>query len=188
MVIISRCLLILATLLLLLACSGNQIKELDPIVLEDEVGIERATGVELLYSDSVVVRVAVHAPTLLRYVSSDTPKQVFPDGIDADFYNNSHVQTSKMIAQYAEQYEKERKVYLRDSVKIWNNKNEQLETDELLWDEAAEQISSTKFVRITTPTQIITGTGFKSNLEFTEWEIYQVSGIIESTNFTESPF
>jgi len=188
MIILLRSLLLLISLLIVIACSGNQIKELDAIVLEDEVGIERATEVELLYSDSILVRVAVHAPTLLRYISSDTPKQVFPDGIDADFYNTSHEQTSKLVANYAEQYQKERKVYLRDSVKIWNVKNEQLETDELLWDEAAEQISSTKFVRITTPTQIITGTGFKSNLEFTEWEIYQVSGIVESNNFAQSPF
>jgi len=157
--------------ILIIACSGDQVKDLDDIQLEDAVGIERAEGVRLLYSDSAVVRVAIRAPILLRYVARDTPKQVFPEGVDADFYNQQHIQTSKMIANYAEQFEKEQKVYLKDSIRIWNNKNELLETDELLWNKLAEQISSTKYVKITTPTQIIEGVGFKSNLEFTNWEI-----------------
>lgn len=174
--------------LLLISCSGDQVKDLEVLQLQDAVGIERAEGVELLYSDSSVVRVAIHASVLLRYVARDTPKQIFPEGIDADFYNERHVQTSKMIANYAEQFQKERKVYLQDSVRIWNNKNELLETDELMWDEPAEQISSTKYVKITTPTQIIEGVGFKSNLEFTDWEIYQVKGQIEQKNMIDAPF
>jgi LPS export ABC transporter protein LptC len=173
---------------LLVSCLGAEIKTLKNITLEDDIGIERATVVELLYSDSAIVRVAIHAPTLLRYIDKEKPKQVFPDGIDADFYDDNQVQTSKMIAKYAEQFQKERKVYLRDSVCIWNNKNEILETNELIWDESTEQITSSKHVKITTPTQVIEGEGFKSNLDFTDWEIYEVTGIMESKNIVDSPF
>jgi LPS export ABC transporter protein LptC len=174
--------------ILVVACSGDQVGNLENVPLQDAVGIERAEGVELLYSDSSIVRVAIHAPVLLRYIARDTPKQIFPEGVDANFYNEQHIQTSKMVANYAEQFQKERKVYLEDSVRIWNNKNELLETDELIWDEPAEQISSTKYVKITTPTQIIEGVGFKSNLEFTVWEIYQVHGQIEQKNMIATPF
>ncbi|MGH1334862.1 MAG: LPS export ABC transporter periplasmic protein LptC [Aureispira sp.] len=173
--------------LLLFSC-GDGIGDLDPIQLEDEVGIERAKGVELLYSDSAVVRVAIHAPTLLRYVAQDTPKQVFPDGVDADFFDGQQVQTSKMIANYAEQFQKEQKVYLRDQVKIWNDQNELLETEELVWNKTEKTIHSTKKVRITTPTQVINGVGFKSNLDFTEWEMYQMTGTMEQKNMVETPF
>lgn len=181
-------LILLLFFILTLGCAGSEIKDLDAIELKDEVGIERAEEVELLYSDSAVVRVAIHAPVLLRYIAQDSPKQVFPQGVDADFYNDQHTQTSKMVANYAEQFQKERKVYLRDQVKIWNYKNELLETDELTWDESSEQIYSNKYVKITTPTQIIEGYGFKSNLDFTNWEIYQVSGMIEQKNMIDSPF
>lgn len=173
---------------LLMACGGNEIKQLDEVELQDEVGIERATDIELLYSDSAVVRVAIHAPTLLRYIHAQSPKQVFPDGVEADFYDENHYQTSKLVANYAEQFQKERKVYLRDSVMVWNIKNEMLETDELVWDESIGQIYSNEKVKITTPSQVINGIGFKSNLDFSVWEIYQVSGIIESKNVVENPF
>jgi LPS export ABC transporter protein LptC len=175
------------SLLLTVSCD-NGLGKLEVIGLEDEVGIERAEGVELLYSDSAVVRVAIHAPTLLRYVAQDTPKQVFPDGIDANFYNERQQQTSKMVANYAEQFQKEEKVYLRDNVKIWNDQDELLETEELVWNKLDETIHSNKKVRITTPTQVINGVGFKSNLDFTEWEMYQMTGTMEQKNMVETPF
>ena len=175
-------------LLITISCSGNELKDLEDITLQDNIGIERATGVELLYSDSAIVRVEIHAPTLLRYIDKENPKQVFPDGIEVDFYNGHHIQTSRLVAKYAEQFQKEHIVYLKDSVRIWNNKNELLETNELTWDESAKQISSTLFVKITTPSQIITGFGFKSNLDFTSWEIYEVKGMVESKNIVASPF
>ncbi len=173
---------------LLLACDANELKGLQDIQLQDEVGIERAEGVELLYSDSATVRVVIQAPTLLRYIARDTPKQVFPDGIEADFYNVRQQQTSKMVANYAEQFQKEEKVYLRDEVKIWNDKDELLETEELVWNKLEKTIHSTQKVKITTPTQIINGVGFKSNLEFTDWEMYKMTGTIEQKNMVETPF
>ena len=173
---------------LTISCSGNELKDLEDITLQDKIGIERVTGVELLYSDSAIVRVEIHAPTLLRYIDKESPKQVFPEGLEADFYNTHHIQTSRLVAKYAEQFQKEHKVYLKDSVKIWNNKNELLETDELTWDETSKQISSKQFVKITTPSQIITGFGFISNLDFTSWEIYEVKGMVESNNIVNSPF
>ncbi len=170
------------------SCNSDELNNLENIILKDEVGIERATGVELIYSDSAFVRVIINAPVLLRYIDKQKPKNIFPEGVDADFFNEDQIQTSKLKAKYAEQFMKEQKVFLRDSVCIWNNKNELLETEELIWDQTSKQISSSKFVRITTPTQIIEGYGFKSNLDFSVWEIYEVSGLIESKNLTDSPF
>ncbi|MFK7797779.1 MAG: LPS export ABC transporter periplasmic protein LptC [Aureispira sp.] len=188
MKITTFCLSIVVIFFFLLACDSGELKDLEDIQLEDEVGIERAEGVELLYSDSAVVRVAINAPTLLRYIARDTPKQVFPDGVDADFFNEHQQQTSKMVANYAEQFQKEQKVYLRDDVKIWNTRDELLETEELVWNKSEKTIHSTKRVRITTPTQIINGVGFKSNLDFTEWEMYKMTGTMEQKNMVETPF
>ena len=172
---------------LLTSCS-DKLKDLDPVTLEDKAGIERATGVELLYSDSSIIRVQVLAHTILRYTEKHNPRQVFPDGIDADIFDNNHQQTSKLRAKYAEQFTKKQKVYLKDQVHVWNTKNEHLEADELVWDESQEMIYSDKFVKITTPSQIIKGYNLVSNLDFTEWSINNVTGIVESKNIVDAPF
>lgn len=175
--------------LVLSSCSNEQISsnKLDSLQLEDKIGIERATGVELLYSDSSIVRVKVEAPVLLRDKDPLEPKQIFPDGIAADFFNENQIQTSKMIARYAEQFTKQQKIYLKDDVHIWNTKKEHLEAEELTWDEVEKTIYSDKFVKITTPTQIIRGYKLRSNLEFTDWKLDSVTGITESKNMVDSP-
>lgn len=178
----------IALLAILPACSGDAVKDLVNVPLQDPVGVERATNVELRYSDSAIVRVIINAPTLLRYIARDTPKQTFPDGIEADFYNEYQQQTSKLVADYAEQFQREQRVYLRKNVRLWNNEGEMLEAKELIWDKLGERISSTDSISIFTPTQIIHGVGFTSNLDFTEREIYQVTGMMEQNTMVETPF
>ena len=172
---------------LLISCA-DKVKDLDPVTLEDKAGIERATGVELLYSDSAIVRVRVTAPVMLHHKEKNNPKQVFPKGIVADIFNNQHQQTSKLRSQYAEQFTKKKKVYLKKKVHVWNTKNEHLEAEKLIWDESQEMIYSDTFVKITTPTQIITGHRLKANLDFTEWSIDDVVGIVESKDIVDAPF
>lgn len=169
------------------SCQNDQ-KQFEKILLQDSINVDRATGVTLQYSDSAHTRVIVNAPVLLRVRDKQAPKNIFPEGLTADFYNERQQQSSRMTARYGEEHTKEHKVYLRDDVKIWNNKNELLESEELNWDENSKQISSQKYVKITTPTQIIEGVGMKSNLDFTEWEIYNVRGVVESNNVVDVPF
>jgi hypothetical protein len=49
-------------------------------------------------------------------------------------------------------------------------------------------IYSDKFVKITTPTQVIEGYKLRSNLEFTDWKLDSVKGITESKNMVDTPF
>ena len=63
-----------------------------------------------------------------------------------------------------------------------------LEANELIWDKMGERISSTDTVRIITPSQIINGVGFTSNLDITEREIYRVTGTVEQETMVETPF
>lgn len=174
--------------LIVQSCNGDDVKKLDTLNSTVDVpGVERGEDVEILYSDSAIVRVRIKAPVMLNHRSKEDPKREFPNGIDVDVYNDSKQQTSKLVAKEAEQFSAKKIIYLRDSVVLWNTKNEKLETNELIWNENEERIYSEQAVRITTPSQIINGTGFKSNLDFTLWEIDSVSGIINTSNLTEGP-
>jgi hypothetical protein len=57
-------------------------------------------------------------------------------------------------------------------------KGEVLNTEELRWDQDSGKIYTDQFVRITTPDQIITGTGLVSDQSFSDWEILNVSGTL----------
>jgi LPS export ABC transporter protein LptC len=167
---------------LFFSCS-NDLKDIERIKLNEQPNIEQAKNVEILYSDSAIVRMRILAEEMRNIVDAKEPKREFPKGVLVDFFNENQGKSSQLSANYAEYMEKKKEIILRDSVVIWNFRNEQLETEELIWKERSNKIFSKKFVRITTPTEIIEGYGFSSDMEFTNWEIDSVSGIFESKTF-----
>jgi len=156
----------------LTSCS-NDLDQINRLIHEREVKMEKATDVELIYSDSAVVKVKVLSPELLRHLDRNNPIDEFPIGIHVDFYDNNQRISSYLDAKYALRMEKEKKIIIRDSVVFYNNNNDKLETNELIWSEADERITSEKFVMITRPEQgdTIMGYGIDANEDFTRFEI-----------------
>lgn len=154
---------------------------------EEQAGVEHAKDVRILYSDSARLQVRIDAETMLNHLDPERPRREFPDGVLVVFFNDFEQPTSQLSSRWAEYLEVERKVYLRDSVVVWNEENERLETEELIWNERDSSIYSEKFVKITTPSQIIYGYGFRSNAAFSEWEIDKVRGRVQSESFLANP-
>lgn len=157
------------------ACE-NDIAEVQKYVSKDLVAVETAKEIEMLYSDSAVVKVRVISPTMVRHLDRNEPRQEFPDGISMEFLSPNHRTTSRMTAKYAVRFEKEDKVVMRDSVVWLSEKNETLETEELIWEESNDKVYTKKFVVIRKAEEIIYGHGFESNKDFTEWRINAIQG------------
>lgn len=157
------------------AACENDLQQVNRLVKQDEVSIEKATGIEVLYSDSAQLKARVTAPESLHYMDVGKPRQTFPKGIRVDFYNGTKAPDSHLTAKYAERDNQTLRVQLRDSVIVWSP-TERLETEELFWNEQQELITSDRLVKITTQDEVIYGKGFESNTNFTNWTIRQVTG------------
>src|SRR5690606_3309800 len=81
-------------------------------------------------------------------------------------------------AKYARLYTESNNVLVRDSVEIINKKGDKLETEELIWNQHLERFYTDKPVKITTETQVSTGTGMEANRDFTWFRIYHQRGVI----------
>ena len=167
---------------------GNEIADINRIVKKEDTGKEVATDIEMLYSDSAVVRVKVRAKEMVHILDPEKPKQTFPKGILVDFFDKSKQQVSKLSSKTAERDENNGEVHLRDSVVVWNNKQERLETEELWWNEPQQRIYSDKFVKITTPTEIIHGKGFEANSDFSHWTLKEVTATVQSKTLFKDGF
>ena len=175
--------LLLGLFLIIQACQNESINvgEIDP---ELQPGVERVKDVEMLYSDSGSVRVRIKAPLLYFFQPKDQQDpdgqtREFPVGLTVDFFNPNKQVTSWLTAKYAIQKEKTGLIYLRDSVVVWNIKNERILSEEMIWDEKNKQIRSDTFVRVITEKEEIFGRNVIANQEFTRWEIKDVEGIVE---------
>lgn len=157
---------------ILIACTNNK-SEIDELFQTYNTDVEYATDVEVIYSDSAKVRMIVAGPTLERVTTKNRSKDIFPDGVHVKFLNSNQETMSWLDGKYLERTEYDSKVYVRDSVVLYNKENDKLETSELIWDEKNENIYTDKFVRITQPEKGDTsyGYGFETNKDFTEFVI-----------------
>ncbi|MDP4283406.1 MAG: LPS export ABC transporter periplasmic protein LptC [Bacteroidota bacterium] len=148
-------------------------------VTSKRIGIEEAKGVKIIYSIGDKTSARITAPLMLRHQEA-IPFVEFTKTIHADFFNDSLQITSKMDAHYAKYMETESKVFLKDSVVVFNTKGDTLYCNELYWDRnlPGHEFYTDKPVRIRTRTQIIDGDGLDAPQNFESWHIINGRGIV----------
>lgn len=175
---------LLCTFSLFISCE-NDINEVNRLFSNEETLVETATGVELLYSDSAILKLRIVAPKLLRHLDKKDPYQEFPDGLSVEFFGpDGQTVTGRMTAKFAERYDNNGKFIVQDSVVWTGSAGERLETEELIWEEEKDRVHTTKFVIVRRPDEIIYGHGFESNQKFTQWKIRAIEGRIKAGDMT----
>ena len=170
------CYLVFFSAFIFTSCE-NDLEEVDALFSKDHVKIEEARDVQLLYSDSAVVRVRVSGPRLLRHVDHTKPKEEFPEGIMIEFLRSGTNRTQgSLTAKYAIRLENQSKVIVRDSVVWKSGKGEELVTSELIWDDQRKIVHTNRFVKITKPDEEFFGYGFEADQDFNHWKIINPTG------------
>ncbi len=160
----------------------NKTSDIDDLISKMEIGKEMAEEVEILYSDSAIVRAKIVAPVMIMDLDRTSESQEFPDGVVVDFFDDFQNTSSTLSGLYAIRYIRKGQVIVRDSV-VWESvSGEKLETQELIWDEKAEKIYSDKFVVISRPSEIIYGHGFEAGQDFKNARVKAVEGRITLEN------
>jgi LPS export ABC transporter protein LptC len=165
----------MTVIVVLTACVEKEF-DLDILRTPRDYSIEEARDVEVIYSDSAILRVRIEGPLLRRYVYRFRVEEEFPEGIQLAFFDPSARPTAWLTAKYAIRKPQEHQTVVRDSVVLYNTLGEKIEALELIWDENEETISTDKLVRITRPDKIIYSRGFKSNQDFTKYTLYAPEG------------
>lgn len=169
---------IFALIAALIACQKPEIEK-KQVFTEDDTAIEIGQNVEILYSDSAVVRVRVRGRVLHNYLDRDDPRQEFPAGIRIDFLEPNLSVRSTLTAKTAVRKQEKGEIWVRDSVVLVTTEQEKLETEELIWDEKTAKIHTEKFVKVTKPGEIIYGFGLEANQDFSYWKIKVPKGRIK---------
>ncbi|MBK9735437.1 MAG: LPS export ABC transporter periplasmic protein LptC [Saprospiraceae bacterium] len=169
-----------------ISCSNN-VEEIDSLLAEDlQTNIERGKNIRIIYSDSAVAKVIINAPVLERYISYNERKDVFPKGILVEFLDANKKVYSWLKADKAIREDRTSKVTAKGNVIFYNEKNEKLESAELIWDEKERIVYTEKLIRITQAEKGDTTYGFgsKANQDLSRIEIKRkVQGKINVSDF-----
>lgn len=164
--------LIVISFLAMMSCT-NDVKDVDALFVGADLNKEHAEVVEILYSDSSMVRIKIEAPKMTRHLEKSNMYDEFPEGLKVTFYNDNGKPSSWLEAGYAIKRENEGKVYVKEDVVVYNSRNDKLRTIELIWDENEKTISTEKAVKIMQPSigDTLFGYGVIANEDFTRFEI-----------------
>lgn len=172
--------LILTGTILFSACE-NDLKKVEQISAKKLiVPVDKSTGVEIIYSDSAKVRAKLITPELLNF-KTEKPYIEMKKGITVIFYDQNQQETSRLRADYAIRREHENVVELKRNVVASNTKGETFKSDELYWDENKRRFYSNKLVSITSKENVLYGTSFWANEDFSYYEIVQSTGDLRLT-------
>jgi LPS export ABC transporter protein LptC len=156
----------------------NDLKKIHTTLDRSMLNQERADDVVILYSKEGHTKAQLTTKSF-NHIQNAKPFYIeMKNGLRVEFYDDSLRTITTLTAKYGKMFEESGNVLVRDSVVVTNNKHEQLNTEELVWNEKVQKFYTEKFVKISTPTQVIYGDGLESNQTFTEYQITNVKGII----------
>lgn len=158
-----------------------QHKTVDPNEVTTYSGpIVTGKHVETRYSDSSILRVIMKAPLQYEYQSGD---REFPHGLHIDFFDEKGVFTSTLDCRYA-RYDRINDIYIAIGEVVINNRVEhkKLETEELKWHRVTKRVFTDKFVKITTPKELLTGQGLEAAQDFSTYRIVKPVGTAQSSS------
>jgi LPS export ABC transporter protein LptC len=174
---------LLFSVLLFCGCE-NDIAVVNSITadIQRQLPAESGKNVEIIYSDSALLRAKLNAPQLDRYIGKKSYMEL-PKGVKVIFYDEDRNEETKLTADYAIGFDDGTgmsRMEAKRNVVVVNAKGERLNTEHLIWNAVTKKIYTDAFVKITSKDQTIWGDGLTANQDFSEYEITHVKGSISA--------
>lgn len=167
---------LLISCLLFFGCENDQ-RTLDAWTKNKKM-VEEAKHIETLLSENGIMKAKLSAPYMLRY-QTDSAYVEFPKSLHVNFFDSTGKVESHLDALYGKYFESLNKVYLRDSVVVYNIQGDTLRCPELWWDENTQKIYTDKNVRVRKSGNLIFGShGLVAKQDLSEINIKQVTGTV----------
>ena len=116
-------------------------------------------------------------PLMERYDQAKEPYTEFRKGINIIRYDSTQREESSLTANYAIRYENQELWEAKGNVIGRNAAGQQLETEQLFWDQKAKRVYSNVDSKVTQENgDVVFGDGFESDEEFKEWVIRKPKG------------
>jgi LPS export ABC transporter protein LptC len=165
--------------LLLLALSlvscGKKEEAVVPVVYKGPLA--ETTNVEILMSDSARLQLRLTAPLMQQFENNDV---IYPKSVKVSIYDKpGKIVVNTLSAKYGKQESNKQLYLMRGDVRVANVPQQQLlTTEELFYDKIKRKIytDSAMFVRVQTPSEVLTGYGLTANEDFSRYSIRRPTG------------
>lgn len=140
--------------------------------------LQESFNVVYYYSDSAIMKAKITTPHLVEKKVGHDIETEANRGIRIEFYTPAGSIESYLTANKARLYNSKSIGEATGNVIVFNDKQEKLETEKLIWEQHKNILHTNSSVKITTPKEVIFGEGLESNTSFTKYKIFKIKGTI----------
>ena len=162
-------------MLFFVSCSKDEVTN----NVEKDVHDQLSTNVEITLTKKGNITAKIKSEILKK--NNQSLQLELYDNVNVDLFDEDFQHKSLIKSQSAMVNEKENRIKAYGSVIVISDDGKILMTDSLTWDNNSDKIytnANLKFV--TSDTDTLYGTGFKSNIDLTDWNILQPRGRINN--------
>ena len=158
-----------------ISCSKNDFTD----NFEKDIHDQLSTNVEITLTKKGNVTAKIKSEVLKKNNQS-LQLELF-DNVNVDLFDENFQKKSLIKSQSAMVNEKENKIKAYGKVVVISDDGKILTTDSLTWDNNSDKIyTDANLEFITSDSDTLYGTGFKSNIDLTNWNILQPRGRINN--------
>ena len=161
---------------LFIDCRREKRLHADAVTDRAAVPVLDTDSVITLISDSGITRYRIETPKWQIYDKAEPSYWLFPNGILLEEFSLSYTIEASLRADYAKYIDKEERWELKGNVDALNEKGERFQTEQLFWDQKTERVWSDSAITITRESSVISGIGFESNQNMTNYTILRPTG------------
>lgn len=165
---------------LLFGCESN-FKEVQKSNFSEFVPSGEAEKINLKYTDSGRITAVLISPKMVDYATVDFPFTEFPKGIDVTLYDKNGKRTF-IKANSATTFKLTNVIDLQGDVVITSQDGQQLETQQLYFDQKNDWFYTEKSFKFTDPKGVSNGEGIDFSKDFKVINSQKIAGEVESAN------
>ena len=169
------------------SCSNKGKNLADAVSENDTLPTMSSLGVTTLISDSGITRYKIITEEWIVFDKKSPSYWSFEKGVYLEKFDTLFHIDASIKADTAYYYDKKKLWELRSNVQIQSQRGDKFETELLFWDENKEKVYSDKYIRISQEDKVITGYGFESDQNLTEYQIKNTTGIFTVEDKAASP-
>jgi LPS export ABC transporter protein LptC len=171
-------LLALLSCVTIISCESN-FRDVQKMSVSEFTPSSDADSINLKYTDSGRITANLVSPKMLDYATVKFPFTEFPIGMHLTLYDKNGKETY-IEGNYATSDKSTNIIDLQGKVKISNQNGEQLETEQLYYDQKNEWFFTEKKFKFTSPKGVSYGEGIDFSKDFKKLNSQKISGQVQS--------
>ena len=164
-------------ILIVFASCENSEEKISNFIESENLAVEQLTNSEIIYTENGHLKVKVISQSMERF--SDKEERIeLSGGVNFDFYKLDITNTKSVLTCEKATINNTTNIMVaKNNVVLKGSDDKELKSEQLIWDKNKNLVYTESEITIQTEDEIISGVGFKSTPDFTEYEIKKAKGV-----------